>query len=506
MKTGGLDAAIMERTSPAPLPSAPRILALIETGQNFEPAGYALRVLLEIAGACVEVRTSPTFGEPAPAGFDAVVSYGAAPPEISGAPHVHLNACGLFSPDRYLKRASLPTERWEEEGLIALYKGQAGGEPALRRSESGAVVFNLDIVASAFVLLTCYPETITSGTLDKRGRRVAEESIPVRLETLDRPVVNEYSTFLRALLQDQNPRLEFPRRQWGGAEYAMAVTRDIDTLRKNNPVSARYLVGLTARGNMSGAARSLRGGLNARLRPDQDPHRNIQAITRWESSIGIKSSLYFMASDLIGDSNYRIEEAAARLGLEDLHARGWEIGFHPGYRTYASREAFESEKARLSSAVPAPLAGGRQHGLRFIPPFTWRHWEDSGFRYDSTLGYAEREGFRCGICLPFRPFDILENRVMTLWEIPLTVMDCSLDSYRGLDAGRSGEVMRRLRDQVKKHQGVFVLLWHNNYFGRENAGALHDELAGFVRDAVTEGAMVGPARDILDAWEARPGV
>ena len=39
--------------------------------------------------------------------------------------------------------------------------------------------------------------------------------------------------------------------------------------------------------------------------------------------------------------------------------------------------------------------------------------------FDSTLSYADKEGFRCGVCYDFPVFDFLERRQLKLREFPL---------------------------------------------------------------------------------------
>lgn len=81
------------------------------------------------------------------------------------------------------------------------------------------------------------------------------------------------------------------------------------------------------------------------------------------------------------------------------------------------------EKNRLEEIIGRDVLGCRQHLLRFEVPTTWRIQEKAGFVYDTTLSFADHDGFRCGICLPSEPYDLVENRILSLWEIPLTVMD-----------------------------------------------------------------------------------
>jgi len=91
-------------------------------------------------------------------------------------------------------------------------------------------------------------------------------------------------------------------------------------------------------------------------------------------------------------------------------AQGFEIGFHPGYDTYRNLARPLQEKAIFDEAIGLDRYGGRQHYLRFEVLTTWRHWEAANLAYDSTLGYNRCEGFRCGTCHPFHPFDFEQNR------------------------------------------------------------------------------------------------
>jgi len=497
--------SVLESPAEAQECSRPRILALCEVGQNSAAAAYSLSTLLQVAGARVDGRQYRDNDHIAADMYDGVVSYGSSLPRVSYGPHLHIRASGFFCPERYLKRESVPLRRYDHDGISSLYTAAESDDPGLTRSGDLGLTLSLDLVASTFVFLTGYHEVVTSGSLDKRGRRLADESFQLRLDLVDRPIVNEYARYLRSILQDQSAGLRFRRPDWAGSKYALALTRDIDTDHKAADLSLRRIISLAARGKFQTVTHSLQHGFGRRRDHRKDPYDNIAAITAWEEKNGVRSSLYVMPSSLIGDAGYKLTDLARKWNLSGLQERGWEIGFHPGYRTYASGAAFEEEKAAFDEVLGGTAAGGRQHGLRFLAPYTWRHWEDSGFRYDSTLGFPEREGFKCGICVPFRPFDILENRVMNLWELPLTLMDSTLDYYRKLDAGRARTSITRLLDQIREHDGVFVLLWHNTCFGQQNAGYLHDELENLVRTAIDDGALVGPASGTLDAWEGWVG-
>jgi hypothetical protein len=146
---------------------------------------------------------------------------------------------------------------------------------------------------------------------------------------------------------------------------------------------------------------------------------------------------------------------------EFLQNEGHEIGVHPGYTTFLMPSILQQEKGRFEKACGTRIIGGRQHFLRFRTPDTWRHWGQAGMQYDSTLGYADREGFRCGTCHPYKPFDLEQDRVLDILEIPLIVMDTTLIEYRKMTVGQGRECILEFARKCVEAEGTFTLLWHN---------------------------------------------
>jgi hypothetical protein len=90
--------------------------------------------------------------------------------------------------------------------------------------------------------------------------------------------------------------------------------------------------------------------------------------------------------------------------------------------------------------------------------------EKLGFAYDSTLGFADYEGFRAGTCRRFRPFDVELDRTIELWEVPLIVMDATLNRHRGLTPEQGKARILDLAKMCKSVGGTLTLLWHNSSF------------------------------------------
>jgi len=72
-----------------------------------------------------------------------------------------------------------------------------------------------------------------------------------------------------------------------------------------------------------------------------------------------------------------------------------------------------------------------------------------------------------GYCLPYKPYDLKNDRIIEIWEIPLIVMDGSLLQYMQLDFENSVEYIKELMEKVEMYKGIFVLLWHNSAISDE---------------------------------------
>jgi hypothetical protein len=72
------------------------------------------------------------------------------------------------------------------------------------------------------------------------------------------------------------------------------------------------------------------------------------------------------------------------------------------------------------------------------------------------------------MCHPFRPYNLTAKCEIDILEIPLNIMDNTLQSYMKLDMATSWEMTKRLIDTVERYHGVISILWHNQmFFGEE---------------------------------------
>ena len=173
---------------------------------------------------------------------------------------------------------------------------------------------------------------------------------------------------------------------------------------------------------------------------------------------GSKSRFYLMSGGVTKyDNRYLIDEPKCISLIRKINQRGHMIGLHSSYNTYNDSSQFNKEKDILEKILGRGIVEGRGHYLRFEIPVTWQIWEDNNMKVDSTCGYADKEGFRCGTGEEFTVFNILTRKKLNLKERPLLLMDGNLYSYQSIKLSKKKEVVNNIINNTK----IFTLLWHN---------------------------------------------
>ncbi|HET9910262.1 MAG TPA: polysaccharide deacetylase family protein [Anaerolineales bacterium] len=330
-------------------------------------------------------------------------------------------------------------------------------------ASDGTLIFHVDLLATAFFMLSRWEE-MDRTLCDEHGRFPAPASVAYKHGFLDVPIVDLYGLLLREWF-----KVIAPGWRPTPAHFRINLTHDIDWIRHFSNFSqfARVAGSALLKQKKVGAFLKQFQNLYVQITaPAQDDYvRSIYHLADQSEAHGFSSRFYVMAAEANAyQQGYDPATPWLQECLENLRQRGHEIGIHPGYYTLGNPEQLIVEKQQLEKVLGENISGGRQHYLRFQAPSTWRHWEEAGLLYDSSMGYAEHEGFRAGTCHPYRPFDIESDREMLIEEIPLIVMDTSLRYYRRFSGEEAKRKMLTLAQRCADVDGVFTMLWHNTSF------------------------------------------
>jgi len=329
------------------------------------------------------------------------------------------------------------------------------------------LTFEIDIIATTFFMLSRWEETV-SPALDAHERFPASASVAVTHGFLDHPIVDELAMALRAWIQVLAPSTELRP-----VRATVALSHDVDRLRSVRGFrgGVRRLAGdVLRRRSLSALSASVQ-----QLRREWRDHSVAPAwagvldLARRSRAAGLSGTFFFLAapqSDADGD--YRVDSPRVAALVKQLAGAGFDIGLHGGYHTQRDGAELARQRRRLSNVIPVRMS--RQHYLRFRTPDTWRALVEAGIEVDTTMAYADREGFRAGTCHAFRAFDVERDEVLPLVELPLIVMDVTLRSYRQLSPARAADRTLELAERCARVGGVFSLLWHNTSIGNQWPG------------------------------------
>ncbi len=375
----------------------------------------------------------------------------------------------MASPDARI-RTTIPD-------LVAPYCERPAEEatPLFQRDGADRISCFADLPAST-VLMLGRAEECQPPALDAHSRFAAASSIAARDDFLDRPIVDEWglafaqaiealvprwrpkARSLRAIISHDVDEVGFPPRLWQirpedrvrpwartawmllPFDFRLAVKESVED-RAPLAASARFM-------------RTLVPGHPSCL-------ELVQAVVSGALHRGLHSAVYWKASRLGPfDSGYDPRQPKIRRLINWLRERGVENGVHPGYDTFRRPDELQREIGILRSAIGEQPLGGRQHYLRWCPD-TWIDWENCGLTYDSTVGYADRAGFRAGTSIPYRPWLLSQDREARLIEVPLIVMDVTLLESMRLGGHDLLNLVKKLIAKCRAVGGVFTFLCHN---------------------------------------------
>jgi hypothetical protein len=483
--------------------TAPELTVFVGAPDAFAPrAEWVLRTVLAPLGRRAAITRDPA------AASGAALAYAAKP--VADVPTI---PCDAGAMELIAAGRALPAGAFAARG-----SGDGAAVAAWPAGPGAGFAVPFDLVSSAFVLLACWDER-TTGARDKYDRLPFSASVFAANPGLkiDEPAVDRYAELLRGALAPRLAELGLEPLPTAGAlwgargRFAIALTHDLDNLwrwtRREFAASGYRTARAVCRLDGRAALRELGDDADWLLRhlPRRtDPFWTFPEIISGEDVRGVSSTFYVIArhthkQDGIQPAVYqrRIPRALAL-----VTGAGREVGLHGNDADRLTLTDLTADRADLSGRGRSAVTGVRYHYLRALYHETLPMLEEAGFTYDTTLAFAEHEGFRCGCSFPFRPYSLAEERPLDLVELPLAVMDSTLQDphYRGLAADVAESAAASVLARALRSGGAVSLLWHNNRFDRRVSRGYDKVYWRLLDQALARGAWCTSAADIVARW------
>jgi hypothetical protein len=347
------------------------------------------------------------------------------------------------------------------------------------------------------------------------GRVPSEENELVRAAREREPVVSLAArTLQRATISAAGRRQVRLAAPWpDGHRWAAALTHDLDVVAWW-PVFT--LLRLAELGRKGQGRRALQAGAAAARAIGRDPvWRGVAGILEREAALPVRSTWFILcgtptlATMARGDLTYRPESARARRIVTAIRRGGHAIGLHGSFATMDTEGLFQSQRARLErlTGTPHPPQGVRQHFLRVRPGVTHRAMAAAGLTYDSSYGFADRNGFRLGVADVIPVWDegtgAEGGAPLPLDAAPVTWMDRALSKYRNVEEpGAWVADALALASTCRAVEGLWVGVWHPNLVPALGYPGAPEAFATLAQGLVAAGAYLG-SLDELVAWRRR---
>lgn len=312
-----------------------------------------------------------------------------------------------------------------------------------------------DIFAASFYLISRYEEYLPH-VKDVHERFTAEQCLAYKYRFLEKPVVDIWAMKLKELISERFPEFDFPERG-----FNFISTIDVDNAFAYKHKSFVRSLGGFMNDLFKFKLRSFWDRLLVLLNIRKDPYNVFDKILTLTTNYNIKTIFFFLIADYTTfDTNVSASKNKFRLLIKHIVDYAF-VGLHPSYFTMKNSEMLKKEKERLEGITNIPVDKSRQHFLRFSLPETYQNLIDLEVEQDYSMGYASHVGFRASTCTPFHFYD-LDFEIQTPLKIfPFALMDTTLNDYMELTPKQSLGRIRDLFNEVKKVNGTFITLFHN---------------------------------------------
>jgi len=315
--------------------------------------------------------------------------------------------------------------------------------------------FSFDIFAACFYLLSRYEEYLPHEK-DMYGRYAHENSLAFKEGFLQQPLINIWISHFAETL-----KIKFPSFSPIPSGFCYLPTYDIDI--------AWSYKGKGLVRNIGGFVKSPsleRLAVLAGLK--KDPFDSYEFLRTLHSRYQLKPVYFFLVatSGSIYDKNISPYEHNM-WGLIKKHAKLYDIGLHPSWKSNEKEDLLKKEKKIAETAGNTIITKSRQHYIKLSFPETFDHLAQAGITDDYSMGYGSINGFRASVASSFYWYNLPAEKVTQLRLHPFCFMDANSFYEQKQDAAASLTELVYYYESCKKVNAQLITIFHNNFLGTD---------------------------------------
>ncbi len=370
-------------------------------------------------------------------------------------PKINYSA-GRFSDEIFIK----PQGMLYDKGIkhVNVKADYYKGLPVLFSSDDESD-FPFDIFTAIFYLITRYEEYMPFSP-DKFGRFQPQESVAYAFKFLEEPIIEKWIEILKVFFKNRYKNILFSQ-----STFKYVPTIDIDSAFAYR--SKGFLLGtaLIVRDIIKGDITTFMRRIKVLIHLNPDPFDNFDFLKKSIKDSG-KRTIFFFLSGRRGkfDKNISLRKKTMRNIIRGVSQYAT-VGLHPSFESNRKIAHLEHEKANLEKVLKNKIKKSRQHFLKMNFPKTYLNLIKTGVAEDYSMGYAAIPGFRAGTCTPYNFYDLTRDKEETDLKIyPFQLMDVTFKTYLNKTAVEAEKKIIELREKVKRVNGTFIMIWHNDTF------------------------------------------
>jgi len=320
-----------------------------------------------------------------------------------------------------------------------------------------------DIFAMVFYFASRYEEYLPTET-DKHQRFQAENSVAFQYNCLQIPFLNNAIVDFSKKIKQIFPTIELKKRS-----FNFLSTIDIDNAFAYANKGLTRNIGGFVKDIFSLRLKNVVERVLSNLNEKKDPYNTFEFINQLSAETKIALQYFVLIGDYSDyDKNPHFENKGFQHLLKSLSSK-FKLGLHPSYFAFSKTEKINEELTRLEFILKDKVASARCHFLRINFPETYRTFIKNGIMDDYTMIYASQCGFRTGLCMPYKWFDLEQNEQTSLTIHTSVMMEGTLRDYNKLSSQNALKISLQLLAEVKKHGGEFISIFHNDSFSKNNS-------------------------------------